>query len=258
VSALEGKRIVVTRPRERAGRLYEELIERGAHAILMPTIEVVPMGDYARLDEAIGALKRYDWLVLTSTYGVQVFWERVVRLGLDPRTLGVSIAAIGPATSATLRSRGFTVHYVPDEFVAERILDGLGDIAGKHFLLPLAEIARKTLRDELQALGGVVDEIPVYRTVPAHITPEALRELREGVDAVTFTSSSTVRNFHEVTGGPPNGAGIICIGPITARTAEELGYRVDLVAEDYSTDGLLTALEDYFSRPAQMQVPAPK
>jgi uroporphyrinogen-III synthase len=82
--------------------------------------------------------------------------------------------------------------------------------------------------------------------------------LREGVDAVTFTSSSTVRNFHEVTGGPPNGAGIICIGPITARTAEELGYRVDLVAEDYSTDGLLTALEDYFSRPAQMQVPAPK
>lgn len=138
---------------------------------------------------------------------------------------------------------------MPDEFIAEAIPPGLGQINGKKFLLLRADLARPALADNIQAAGGEVDEVTAYRTIAAQADPQAIDSLRSGVDAITFTSSSTVRNFiamlrqsgmdYSQLPGPPK---IACIGPITAQTARELGLPVDLIAENYTIEGLAALL----------------
>ena len=249
---LAGKRIVVTRPAPQAPELAEPLQALGATPILFPTIAIHPMEDSSRLDDAIGQISAgaYDWVIFTSVNGVAIFWERLEALDRDGSIFdGVKVAAIGPATGDALADQGVVADYIPDEFVAEAIADGLGDMSGRRVLLPRAAIARKTLAEMLSEQGAEVEEVATYQTLPAEPGVAALSELRNA-DIFTFTSSSTVRNFVELVGGPKaavkltRGAHVACIGPITAGTAEEMGMVPHIVAEDYTIGGLVAALVD--------------
>lgn len=253
MSALHGQRILITRARAQAGDLAESLAQRGAVPVLFPTIEIAPLDDYTRLDEALAHLSGYHWVVFTSVNGVAAVWERLTATGRAGTALaGCRTAAIGPATARALAQRGVPAELVPEEYVAEAIVEGLGDVAGQWILLPRAESAREALADELGRRGALVHEIPVYRTRPVAPGAAALAELARGVDIITFTSASTVRNFAAVIAqqklkGLVNGAVVACIGPITAQTARELGLPVHVVAEVYTMEGLVQALERHLA-----------
>ena len=249
MTPLAGKRILVTRPRAQAADLSEKLAALGAEPVVFPTIDIAALDDYSALDRAIAQLETYQWIIFTSVNGVAAFWQRLAHAKKTGQTLNdIQIAAIGPATARALNEVGVRAEFVPDEYVAERILDGMGDVAGQRILLPRADIAREALAIELERRGAIVDEIAAYRTLPAAPDPRGLSELRCGVDVITFTSSSTVRNFVALVGNETFGAAIACIGPITAQTAREAGLRVDVTASEYTTDGLVAALIDFFSR----------
>ena len=247
---LAGKRILVTRPRAQAAALCDKLAAQGATSVVFPTIEIAPLDDYTALDRAIRSLAAYHWIIFTSVNGVKAFWERLDLGGFrNLRGLPPNIAAIGPATARALQAHGVTATLIPDEYIAEAILDNIGDVQDRRILLPRADIAREALAVELQRRGAHVDEIAAYRTLPAQPDPDGLRELQRGVDVITFTSSSTVRNFVALAGEDAilPGAIIACIGPITADTARELGLRVDVIAAEYTMDGLVTALVKHFA-----------
>ena len=244
------KRIVVTRPQAQAAGFCQKLADAGAIPIPFPTIRITPMPDTKRLDEALRRLNDYAWIVFTSVNGVAYCWDRLDAVAQVGLPASLRVAAIGPATAQALRDRGVEPDFVPAEFIAERIAEGMGDVAGQAVLLPRAEEARKTLAEMLTRRGALVDEIPSYRTVAEAPPPDAFAALRAGVDALTFTSSSTVRHFAAlVKDRAPHGvqdALVACIGPITAETARSLGYEVATVADEYTTDGLLRALEKLF------------
>ncbi len=248
-SALADKRIVITRPRAQAAALCNKLAALGAKPILFPTIEIAPMDDYAALDSAIRNLDKYRWVIFTSVNGVAAFWNRLDLTGLkDLSGLG-KVAAIGPATAQALASHGVQAHLIPDEYVAEAILEKIGDVAGQWILLPRADLAREALAVELAHRGAIVHEIAAYRTLPAAPDPNGLAQLQRGVDAIAFTSSSTVRNFTELTRNYSLPQSVIaCIGPITAQTARDLGLPVNVMAAEYTADGLIAALAEYFSK----------
>lgn len=246
---LAGKRIVVTRPRAQADSLCEQLAAHGATVIRFPTIEITPLEDYALLDAAMQRLTTYDWLIFTSVNGVRAFWERLSLLPTPP-PLPHQIAAIGPATAKALAERGVTVMRLPEEYVAESLLESLGQVQGQRILLPRAEVARELLTVALTARGAMVDEIPAYRTLPAQPDPSGLAELKRGVDIVTFTSSSTVTNFLTLTNHLPSAIShslTACIGPITAQTARAAGLPVHIVATEYTTAGLVNALVQHYA-----------
>ncbi|RMF03392.1 MAG: uroporphyrinogen-III C-methyltransferase [Chloroflexi bacterium] len=261
---LLGQRVLVTRPIHQAGDFMAELRNLGAEPVPFPTIEIQPAEETARLDEAIRQICRYTaqharganvppgeppfhWLVLTSTNGVTAFFERLAALQLDSRCLAsVQIAAIGPATAAAMHRFSITPDLIPQEYTAEGVLaafDALGPVTGQRFLLARADIARKTLAIGLRERGAQVDEIPAYRTVPVSGgSPPPPAEI------VTFTSSSTVQGFVNCLGGrsPAEalaGSRVVCIGPITAATAQELGVPVSAVAKKYTIDGILNVLK---------------
>jgi uroporphyrinogen-III synthase len=254
---LLGKRIVITRPRAQAAGLGEKLAALGAEPIYFPTIEIARLDDYSALDRAIRALDHYHWVIFTSVNGVAAFWERLAQVGGDGQVgahgrapqPGTRCAAIGPATARALEARGVRPELIPDEYVAEAILEKIGDVAGQWILLPRADLAREVLADELGRRGAVVHEIAAYRTLPAAPDPQGLAELRRGVDVLTFTSSSTARNFAALAACEARRALVACIGPITAHTARELGWPVHIVARKYTTDGLVAALVEHFTRP---------
>ena len=227
---LQGRRIVITRSEPDAQVLASRLRALGAVPLVVPAIRI-EFADPAPLDSALARMQSYDWVIFTSRNAVEAVFRRTARIS------GPRVAAIGPATAAELRARSVEPHLVPAKHVAEGLMEELGDVTGLRFLLPRADIARPDLPDGLKARGGTVDDITVYRTAPAARVEQDLGL----VDAVTFTSSSTVKNF--VQGGPvPAGARIICIGPITARTARECGLNVTEIAGDYTEDGLVEAL----------------
>lgn len=253
--ALFGQRVLVTRTREQASVLSEKLRTLGAEPIEFPTIKVAPPEDWGPIDAAIARLGDYDWVVFTSANGVRFFFQRLAVQKNDARALaGVRLGAIGPATAAELGRHGLLADYVPGQYVAEAIVVGLGDVAGQRILLPRADIARESLANGLRQAGAQVDEATAYRTtrpqVQGHseITPTAediRRMLLAGeIDVVTFTSSSTVRNLVAILGDAETlrKATVACIGPITAQTAREAGLRVDVVAEEYTIEGLVEAL----------------
>jgi uroporphyrinogen-III synthase len=249
---LAGMRVLITRPRAQAAALIEKLASLGAIPVIFPTIEITPPEDPAQLDQAIADLPAYHWVIFTSVNGVSAFWQRLAALGKDNQAFsGIKVAAIGPATAQALQERGVRPAFVPEEYVAEAILPGLGEVTGQRILLPRADIARKALVDELTRQGAFPEEIAAYHTVPARPDPQALSELEQGVDIATFTSSSTVRSFIEILGerattGLLQDAVIACIGPVTAEEARQRGLVVDVVAEEYTVDGLVEALVKYF------------
>jgi len=238
---LFGKRIVVTRAREQASELRLQLEALGAEVLELPAIRVEPV------DFVLPALGGYSWLVFTSANGVRAFFERGLdAAGLDARALGgLRLAAIGPGTAAALEARGLRPDLVPDRFVAESLLEGFPAPAtpGERVLLARAEQARDVLPEGLGERGYVVDVLPVYRTVPAEPDPSVVEQIRAGkVDALTFTSSSTVTNFvdaiGELTGPQPL---VVSIGPVTSATARERGLRVDAEADPHTIEGLVEA-----------------
>lgn len=238
-------RVLVTRPREQADALLDALRVAGFEAVPFPVIEIQAMDENSALDRALQDLGQYEWVVFTSVNGVEVVFARLPDGSHLPR-----VAAIGPKTAHALERRGVRPEFVPDEYVAEAILPGLGDLQGKRVLLPRAEIARKALPDAIRAAGGVANEIAVYRTLPAQPDPAGLDALKHGVDWITFTSPSTVENFVEIVRGQgldaqklPGQPRVACIGPITERAARTAGFEVALVAHVYTTEGLAQALK---------------
>jgi len=255
---MTGMKILITRPRKQAGAFAGALISAGFEPLFFPVIEIQTFEENLALDRAIARLDCYDWIVFTSVNGVEAFFDRLYAsdwhssnpLGKEAGGQKVKIAAIGPKTAASLNTRGVTPDFVPEEFVAEAILPGLGDLRGRWVLLPRAEIARKALPDAINAAGGVAHEIAVYRTMPVALDPDSLAALKDGVDVVTFTSPSTVENFVEIVrqaGLDPlrlKGAPVIaCIGPITQKAAQEAGYSRILTAEEFTTEGLIQLLQ---------------
>jgi len=273
---LEGKRILVTRTRQQASVLSERLRALGAIPIEFPTIHIVPPQNWEPLDDALKRLctteknqPYYTWLVFTSSNGVNMCFERLRSLGLDADAIGnVRVAAIGPATAASLASYGITADLVPEEYIAEGVAAALIEDARrrgeslqeKRILLARAAEARNILVSMLQQEGAVVDEIAAYRTLPAASNDERGREVlrllqTRQLDILTFTSSSTVRNFMHwfenvvaplagarETGARETGTKIACIGPITSQTARELGLHVDIEAKEFTIDGLVEAI----------------
>ncbi len=254
---LFGKTVVVTRTREQASDLVARLSALGAESLEFPTIRVAPPEDWAPLDRAIDRLDTYDWLVLTSVNGVSFFFDRLYEKGKDVRALkDIRTATIGPATAKRLRDFGFNSDIVPKTFRAESIIEAFKkeDMAGKRVLLPRAKEARPILPVEVRKMGATVDEVPAYQTEPVLDNVEELVSLLEkrSIDMVTFTSSSTVRNFKACL--PPDrferfmgGIKTAMIGPITADTARELGFHVDIEATEYTIPGLCKAIVDYYT-----------
>ena len=254
-SPLFGKRVLVTRTRQQASALSLLLAEHGAAPVELPVIAVEPLDSAATLDRSLDGLDGYAWLVFTSANGVGLFFERLAARGLDARTLGaVRVGVIGPGTARALREHGISADYMPESYVAEALSEGLAPMLspGDRVLLPRAEGGRTVLVEALQRAGAQVDEVLLYRAAPGEDVAERARAVfAEGVDAVTFASSSTVRGLVEALGGdaaPVNACAVACIGPVTAETARELGVRVDAVGEEYTIPGMVAALGGWFAR----------
>jgi len=249
---LFGKKVVVTRARAQASDLTNALNQLGAQVIEFPTIEIQPPESYSQLDQAIEEIESYDWIVFTSVNGVDYFTDRLITKDHDWRDLkGIKICAIGPQTAERLSSLGLQIDFVPPEYRAEGIIEGLKErgIEGKKILLARAAVARDILPEELAKLGAQVTVAPTYQTVVPEPTPEEIVAISETVDLITFTSSSTVKNFKKLWDKKTeafSGSLIAAIGPITANTAKEEGFKVDIEATEYTIHGLVQAILAYY------------
>lgn len=254
---LQGKRILVTRAGAQARELVRRIEALGGEAIEFPTIEIQPPGDCSEFDAAIGKIEGYDWVIFTSVNTVTPFLGRLSAAGKTVASLrGCKIIAIGSETAKKLRSAEIQADLVPKRYQAEGILEELTPdrMKNQRVLLPRAAGAREVLPETLRSWGATVDVVVAYRTVApeADIRPLASL-LREGaVDVMTFTSSSTVKNFVHLFGdrrlSEIAGRSVIaCIGPITAQTVTRLGGRADIVAAEFTIAGLMRAITDYFA-----------
>jgi uroporphyrinogen III methyltransferase/synthase len=260
---LFGRRIVVTRSREQAGELVEMLEERGAEAIQAPTIRIAPPEDMDALDRACTDAGAYDWIVFTSANAVDTFMTRLLMSG-DVRDLkGVRLCAIGPSTAQRLGRYGMRVDLTPAEARSEAVLEALkstGHLKGQRFLLPRADIARELLADQLRDAGADVSEVAAYRTLLAGGERDGDHDiyrmlLDRQIDAVTFTSASTVKNFAKIFGEDQaadllNTTVVASIGPVTAEAAQQLGINTTVMPERYTIPDLVDALVEHFSLPA--------
>ena len=247
---LFGKRILVTRARNQASKLTAKLENLGAEVIEAPAIEITDPSDlYEALDKAIDHVQDYHWLIFTSANGVEYFFNRLYQAGKDVRALGYAkIAAIGSATAEKLKQYGIVADVIPQEYRAEGVIEAMKGKLPPHakILLPRAEEAREILPEKLREMGAEVEVAPAYRTVCGDVDSEALvSELVNGeIDVVTFTSSSTVKNLVNIIGSVDflKDVKTACIGPVTADTAKSLGIEPDIIAKEYTIDGLVEAI----------------
>jgi len=255
---LHGRRVLVTRPRAQAKRLAGLLESYGAETVTLPAIEIRPPEDWTPLDEAIRVLDRFQWIVFTSANGVTAFQERLRHAGLDARSLaGRLVAAIGPETASALKRTSIEPALVPAEYRAEGLADALTSRVqrGDAVLLVRAAEARDVLPRALEARGVEVTVAPAYRTALAPEDAGDVRPLLESrrIDAVTFTSSSTVRGFAALLGTADlsrllDGVTVAAIGPITAETAAEHGLTVSIVPHEYTVPALAEAIAGHFEK----------
>lgn len=251
---LFGKKVLVTRSRSQASKLTAALEELGAECIEAPAIKIVPPVDnYEALDKAIGQLDKYDWLIFTSTNGVEHFWHRLVAGGKDARVMyKARICAIGAATAQALASHGITADVVPERYQAEGIIEALDNelIAGTKILIPRAAEARALLPEALTKAGAQVDVVVAYETVMGDAEAVEIRNsLAKGeIDVVTFTSSSTVKNLLKLIKDPEllKEVQLAAIGPITAETMQKNGLTADIVAAEYTIEGLVQSIKEAF------------
>ncbi len=254
VTPLFGKRVLVTRAAEQAGEFVRALGGRGAEAILAPTIVIEPPDDQLAAHRSIDELSSYAWVVFTSANGVDAFFDRLASLDADARYVGgVKVAAIGDKTAERLARYGLRPDIVPAEFVSEEIARALIEAAhpGDRILVYRAQDARDILPQMLEDAGLEPTVVAAYRT--AFVSDPEFRDKIERADVLTFTSASTVRGFVGQFEGEARAVEaacektIACIGPITAEAAREAGLQVDVVADTFTTQGLIIALEAHFS-----------
>jgi uroporphyrinogen III methyltransferase / synthase len=242
---LYGKTVVVTRARAQASGMAETLAGLGADVVELPAIRIVPREGDTGVSAAVDALGEYALVCLTSPNGVRILFDALTERGLDARSLaGATVAAIGPGTAAALRDYGVVADVVPERSIAEALVEALADVEvdGRRALVARAAEARDVLPDALRDRGAEVDVVALYDTVREDSDPAAL-ERAAGADYLTFTSSSTVRNFlAAVPDGVPDGARIVSIGPVTSETIREAGLAVDVEAERHDPDGVVEAL----------------
>jgi len=247
VKPLAGKKILVGRAAKQASALSELLAQQGARVVEIPFIEIRPPKSFRPLDEALRKLHRYDWLVLTSVNGVEVFFSRLEKIDSADFS-GLQVAAIGPATRDAIEREGLPVQVMPREYVAESVVKALrGRVRGQRVLLVRAKVARDVIPRQLRRAGARVDVVEAYQTVLPKSSGPKLRRLladaKRRPDAITFTSSSTVRNFVKLAGKSSlEGILLASIGPVTSATLRECGLKVRVQAREYTMHGLVTAL----------------
>jgi len=253
---LAGRRIVVTRAGAQAFGLVEQIEGAGGEVIELPTIEIQAPESFAAFDAAVKNIERYDWLIFTSVNSIAPFLERLRIGGKTVEALhSIQVGAIGPETAKRLASAGITASLVPERYQAEGILDAVKPEAmkGKRVLIPRAAEAREILPETLRAWGATVDVVIAYRTALPNVDTAPLAELlrQRKIDVITFTSSSTVKNFVRLFDGKnlteiSAGSAIACIGPVTATTAEQAGGRPEIVAAEFTINGLTRAIIAHF------------
>ena len=259
---LAGCRVLVSRAQKQAGALSSALRELGCEVLEIPFIEIRRPSSYRPLDESLQNLANYDWLILTSVNGVGALFGRMDKCKVSAAALaGRNIAAIGPATRKAIEARGVEVHVTPKEYVAESVVRALARrVKGKRVLLVRAKVARDVIPRELRNAGARVDVIEAYETVaPESSRKRLLSALANGArkpHAITFTSSSTVKNFVLLLGLRRaraalkktvlrNGIHSASIGPVTSATLREFGLPVDIEAREYTVPGLVAAILKY-------------
>jgi uroporphyrinogen-III synthase len=260
-ASLTGFRVIVGRARHQAGALSSGLRALGARVAEIPFIEIRKPRSYKPLDAALKNLDEYDWLILTSVNGVEAFFPRLNKLRLSKRQLKrLKVAAIGPATRKAIEKHGLKVNVVPEEYVAESVVEALRkEVPGKRVLLARARVARDVIPHELRNLGAKVDVVEAYETVIPQSSRARLRKIlkdsKRRPHFIMFTSSSTARNFVTLLGkkawserpnprkaSPIDGVRLASIGPVTSSTLRELGLRVDIEAKEYTIPGLISAV----------------
>jgi len=255
---LAGCRVLVSRAQQQAGALSSALNELGCQVIEIPFIEICKPRSYQPLDAALRNLATYDWLILTSVNGVEALFRRMRRKRLDKSVLaGLKIAAIGPATKEAIEQHGLEVTITPKEYIAESVVAALhGEVKGKRLLLVRAKVARDVIPRELHRAGAQVDVVEAYETVVPKSSQGLLRAVLSSENrphVITFTSSSTVRNFVRLLGlrgarvalkrsTPYDGVHTASIGPVTSATLREFGLPVDIEAKEYTIPGLVKAI----------------
>lgn len=260
---LVGKTILVTRSVGQSSEFTEVLASSGANVIEMPTLEIAPPSSWAALDDAIAHLSDFHWLILTSTNGVNYFFQRLLTQGKDARTLaGIKIAVVGEKTAQCLKQRCLLPDFIPPNFVADSLVANFPEeLIGKKILFPRVESGgREVLVKELTVRGAEVIEVAAYQSCcPSTIPSSAALAIQSGsVDVITFASSKTVQFFYQMAqkiladdslGNEPStvansleGVCIASIGPQTSKTCRSLIGRVDVEADEYTLDGLTKAL----------------
>lgn len=256
---LDGKRIIITRALSQAPALARLLQQRGAIAVSIPMIDIVPPQSFQPLDRALKKIQSYDWLILTSVNGVTALRKRMEKAGMDAGILrGLRICAIGPATRDEIeRQLGAKVALMPERYVAEAVVAAMKPHANQaNVLLIRAKVARDVIPNQLRKLGAEVDVAEAYETlVPVNSAAKLAGALAspDRPHAITFTSSSTVTNFAALLpkGKSPkellDGVALVSIGPVTSETLRNAGLRVDAEASTYTMEGLVDAIERYFN-----------
>lgn len=255
---LFGTGMLVTRAADQAGEFAAMLAVQGARVYECPTIELVPAGESAALDEAMLHLGSFDWIILTSCNAVRIFFDRLHALGRDTRAFGgCRVCAVGPKTAAALAEHGIRPDLIPGEYKAEGVIDAFTSlgVAGERFLFPKADRARDVIPDGLKKLGAQVVAPVLYRNVtPEAVPPSVLQALEERhIDCATFTSSSTVTNLASLLGENRmlhllKDVAIAAIGPVTAATCRELGLPVDIEPKEYTLAAMTEEIVRHFSQ----------
>ena len=250
---LFGKRVLVTRPKEQAAPFVKLLEAEGARVIEFPTIEIKPPRSFKGLKRAIKKIRDYDWVIFTSVNGVHRFLGALREQGRDLRDLyGIKVAAIGEKTAESLERAGIGVETVPRDFRAEGLIEIFSgiNVRNKRILIPRAKAARSVLPDTLKDMGAKVDVVDAYETKkPSLRDTNKIKKLIEDkmIDVLTFTSSSTARNFFSQIGNIPKNTVIACIGPVTSGTVREYGYEPKIIPEEYTVERLTDSIVDYYS-----------
>jgi uroporphyrinogen-III synthase/uroporphyrinogen III methyltransferase/synthase len=252
---LAGRRVLVTRAAHQAGKLSDGLRAIGAEPVEVPVLEIQSPASYEPLDSALRQFASYEWLILTSANSVRALVERLGALGIVAPSSQIHVAAIGSATAQAARDAGFLITLTPESYVAESLVSALQNrLAGKRVLLARAAVARDVIPDALREAGAVVDVVDAYRNAIPETAPQRLvQAIAQGLDAATFTSSSSVTHLAEVsrTAGVPfplKNVPAISIGPITTQTLRELGWAPAAEADPHDIPGLIDVLRSLLSR----------
>lgn len=258
---LSGKRVMITRPRHQAQKMADLITDLGGEPWTFPTIEIEPTttdaeSETSPMDRAIANIDEYSWLAFTSINGVSAFFDRMRHLRRDIRSLkDMKIAAIGSKTRAEVEERGLMVDYVPENYTSYDLADGLKSILeeGDKVLIPRAEVAPDAF-GALRDMGFEIDEVPAYRTVQASGNIQLVKEQFRGrkIHILTFTSASTVTNFTDMMAEDNipellEGVMVVCIGPVTASTADNLGIPVNVIAKEYTVEGMVASILEHLN-----------